>query len=212
MYPMCWETDSGRSCMPANRGMITDAMERQFLVLTLELEPGRSRTVSGEDSDPLAQLYRAHQELLWRLAARMTGDPASAEDLLQETFLRAALHRSRLPQAERSARAWLTQTLVNLCRDGFRRAAVRRRHQEEAGSGRTEAVQADPERLAAARQLMNAALNRLSARRRAVLVLRDLEGLTETRVAELLGIRAPTVRWHLAAARSQLRRRLEGRR
>ena len=74
----------------------------------------------------------------------------------------------------------------------------------------TGAVHADPEKLAAARQRMNAAMNRLSARKRAVLVLRDLEGLAEARVAELLGIRAPTVRWHLAAARKQLRQRLKG--
>ena len=189
--------------------MMADTMETRFLLLTGALDPGLTTTVSREDSDPLDRLYRGNQELLWRLALRMTGDPAGAEDLMQETFLRAALHRSRLPQAERAARAWLTQTLVNLCRDGFRRAAVRRRYREQVAAVDERTGQLDPERVAAARQRMNAAMNRLSPRRRAVLVLRDLEGLAESRVAELLGIRAPTVRWHLATARKQLRQHLE---
>lgn len=167
-----------------------------------------SEPLPMNDTDRLEGLFQRQHELVWRFALRMTGDPSLAEDLLQETFLRAALHRQRLPREEPAARAWLTRTLVNLCRDRARRHAVRQRHRERAAETSAGSSRQDPERLASARQNMLAALDDLSPRRRAVLVLRELEGLDEKRVAELLGLRPATIRWHLAAARQCLEAKL----
>ena len=162
--------------------------------------PSMAEPISDDDARRLELLFERNHELIWRFALRMTRDPADAEDLLQETFLRAATHRRRLPLPEPAARAWLTRTLVNMCRDRARRDTVRRRHRESVAA--TEVAHAsDPEQLTAARQRMGAALDGLPPRRRAVLVLRELDGLDEAQVAEVLGLRRATVRWHLAAAR-----------
>ena len=170
--------------------------------------PSRAEPISMDDASRLEGLFERHHELVWRFALRMTGDPAVADDLLQETFLRAANHRGRLPQPEPAARAWLTQTLVNLCHDRSRRQAVRDRHRDAAVDLATGGPSYDPERLASAKQRMTAAMNELPPRRRAVLVLRELEGLDEQEVGSRLGLRGATVRWHLAAARKHLRERL----
>ena len=202
---MCWaivdECSMSRWSMPIHAPM------RHMMILALESLSGPESAVM-DNATRLEQLFELHHELVWRFGLRMTGDPAEAEDLLQETFLRAAQNCQRLPEAPHSARAWLTQTLINLCRDRSRRMAVRRRYLAQTGSHPRPTGPDDPERLAASRQQVAGVVDALPARRRAVLVLRDLEGLPEERVAELLGMRRPTVRWHLAAARKALRRQL----
>ena len=57
-----------------------------------------------------------------------------------------------------------------------------------------------------ARMAVQAALGRLGARARAIVVLRELEGIEVAEIARMLGVARVTVRWHLAAARRKLRR------
>jgi RNA polymerase sigma-70 factor (ECF subfamily) len=160
---------------------------------------------STETSDELlGGLFDRHQERLYRLARRMSGDTETARDLVQETFLRAARRRS-LPAGESSREAWLVRVLVNLCRDRWRRRLVRRRHEHVLPAP---APEGDPESAAVARATVRAALGRLEPRRRVVLVLRELEGVPAARIARLLGLRPATVRWHLSVGRKELSRLL----
>ena len=63
-----------------------------------------------------------------------------------------------------------------------------------------------PEEAVAARDAVHAALAQLPAKRRAVVVLRELEDRDTADIATLLGMSAVTVRWHLSQGRQQLRR------
>jgi RNA polymerase sigma-70 factor (ECF subfamily) len=153
-------------------------------------------------SERLAALFDAHHQRLYRLARRLARDPEDARDLVQETFLRAARHVAALPAAEPGGEAWLVRVLVNLCRDRARRLGVRARAQAILQG--SDAEVSGPESAAVARATVAAALARLAPRRRAAVVLCELEGLPVARVARLLGVAQVTVRWHLAAARSQL--------
>jgi RNA polymerase sigma-70 factor (ECF subfamily) len=158
-----------------------------------------------ESSDELlAGLFNRHQDRLYRLARRLSGDAETARDLVQEAFLRAARSRS-LPAGEPGCEAWLVRVLVNLCRDRWRRRRVRRRHEDDLPAP---AATGDPESSAVARATVRAALARLKPRRRAVLVMHELEGLPAVRVARLLGLRPATVRWHLSVGRKELSRLL----
>jgi RNA polymerase sigma-70 factor (ECF subfamily) len=158
-----------------------------------------------ESSDELlAGLFNRHQDRLYRLAKRMSGDVETARDLVQETFLRAA-RRSSLPAQEPGREAWLVRVLVNLCRDRWRRREVRRRHEDDLPAP---PVSGNPESSAVARATVRAALARLKPRRRAVLVLCELEGIPPAQVARLLGLRSATVRWHLSVGRKELSRLL----
>jgi RNA polymerase sigma-70 factor (ECF subfamily) len=165
--------------------------------------PLTTRAILGHlpATERLARLFDAHQERLFRLALRLSADREEARDLVQETFLRAARRPSSLPDG--AEEPWLVRTLVNLCRDRFRRLGVRSRAHE---SLRREEETAHPEEAAVARATVRAALARLAPRRRAVIVLHELEGIPVREVARLLGIAEVTVRWHLLAARRELAR------
>ena len=152
-------------------------------------------------AERLAQLFDAHHERLYRLARRMTWEAEEARDLVQETFLRAALRPGRAPAGEPAGEAWLVKVLVNLCRDRFRRLAVRARVHDALGR---ESALSDPEPAVVARAAVQSALARLSPRRRAIVALHELEDLPVGQVARLLGLSQVTVRWHLAAARREL--------
>jgi RNA polymerase sigma-70 factor (ECF subfamily) len=189
--------------------LIREGMRALTLIPVLNLEydaPRLKGRVRVDDAIRVAALFDAHHLMLWRFALRMTSNPAVAEDLIQETFLRAIERINRLPESEVSARAWLCQTLVNLCRDRYRRRAVRERYKARI-PGVGERV-SDPEQVMAARQSFDRAIGELPARRRAILVLHELEGMDIGGVAAVLGLRPPTVRWHLAAARRHLERTL----
>lgn len=162
------------------------------------------RDLVGErmSSKRLADLFDAHYQRLYRLARRLSRDPEESRDLVQQAFLRAAHHAASIPDGA-GGEAWLVRVLVNLCRDGRRRRIVKDRAM---GRIPPATVSRGPDEAWAARQQVQAALARLSPRRRAVVVLRELEGRDAREVARLLGISQVTVRWHLASARREMKR------
>jgi RNA polymerase sigma-70 factor, ECF subfamily len=103
--------------------------------------------------------------------------------------------------------AWLVRVLVTLGRD--RRRRVRRR--PVAGAHEVPEHGHDPEPGLVAAAAVQAALGSLTARRRAVVVLHELEDLPVSEIARLLDVHAVTVRWHLSQARRELRARLSTR-
>ena len=88
-----------------------------------------SKTEVGLVDDPEAAmmrvLYDEHAAALWRYALRLTGDQARAEDVVQETLLRAWRHPEVTDEVERSARAWLFTVARNLIIDERRSARYR---------------------------------------------------------------------------------------
>jgi RNA polymerase sigma-70 factor (ECF subfamily) len=154
-------------------------------------------------TDRLGLLFDTHHQRLYRLARRMSRDRDEARDLVQEAFLRAARAPASIPAGATSEEAWLVRVLVNLCRDRWRRRAARNRlGASDEGLHAPAAV--NPENALVARSVIWHALRALPARRRAVVILYELEGATIEVIARLLGITRTTVRWHLAAGRRQL--------
>lgn len=156
-------------------------------------------------AERLARLFDTHQRRLFQLALRLSSDREEARDLVQETFLRAASQPRAVPDGE----AWLVRTLVNLCRDRYRRLAVRARARQELTREGREESRPHPEETHVARATVRAALDRLSPRRRAVIVLHEMEERPVRDVARLLGVTEVTVRWHLLAARRELAKVLQ---
>ena len=153
-------------------------------------------------TERLARLFDAHHERLFRLALRLAADREEARDLVQEAFLRAARKPSSVPDGDQPGEAWLVRTLVNLCKDRFRRVSVRSRVHSS-----MKQAEGDPRRVeneVIARTAVRAALGRLSPRRRAVIALHEIDGTPVREVARLLGISEVTVRWHLLSARREL--------
>jgi len=161
--------------------------------------------IAHEDGDArLGALFDHHHRRLYRLARRLTPSADDARDLVQDTFLRVAQSRVAVPAGESSEEAWLVRVLVNLCRDRWRAKARHARLDPKRPPSATSS--AHPEAALVARDTVWRALDALAPRRRAAIILHELEGLGVTDVARLLGISAVTVRWHLSRGRRDLAR------
>ena len=159
-------------------------------------------------TERIGDLFDAYHHRLYGLARRLCSDSEEARDLVQETFLRAARRPGSLPPDNDRAEGWLVRVLVNLCRDRYRRLAVRRRP-DVVHNLKQHPSPASPESQAVARASVQTALACLKPKRRAVIVLRELEGLPVAKVAQMLGMNPGTVRWHHSSGRRELARILQ---
>lgn len=149
----------------------------------------------------LALLFDTHHDRLYRLARRLSPSADHALDLVQDTFLRVAAAPLRIPAGGRAEEAYLVRVLVNIRKDQWRKERVRARHAERYG---TADCGASGEASLIAKGDIWRALDGLAPRRRAVLVMYELEGMAAGEIATLLGIAAVTVRWHLFRGRRDL--------
>jgi RNA polymerase sigma-70 factor (ECF subfamily) len=154
----------------------------------------------------LLGLFESHHRRLYVLARRLTSSPAEAEDVVQDTFLRVARSSTPVPQAPSEAEAWLVRILVNVCRDQWRVRAARRRLEALYDTRSWTPAPGDPEAALVAQTTIWSALAQLVPRRRAVIVLHELEGMDFPQIAHLLGISPVTVRWHVGRGRRELAR------
>jgi RNA polymerase sigma-70 factor (ECF subfamily) len=158
---------------------------------------------SESAADRLAALFDVYHQPLYRLARRLSRNGDEARDLVQETFLRAARSPGSIPREAPHDEAWLVRVLVNLCRDRWRQSATRRRLDETADPA-PPPQPIDVESAAIAHSVIWRALEALDPRRRAVIVMHELEGTSIDAIARMLGVTAVTVRWHLSRGRREL--------
>lgn len=177
---------------------------------------GEATAVFGADATPgvlpadrLAALFDAHHERLYRLARRLSRSADEGRDLMQDTFVRAARHVASVPEGAVGEEAWLVRVMINIARDRWRRTAARARH-GAASSGLHPLPAADPESALIARAVVWEALAALPPRRRAVIVMYELEGATIPAIAETLGVTQVTVRWHLSRGRREMALSIKG--
>jgi RNA polymerase sigma-70 factor (ECF subfamily) len=177
-----------------------------------------ARAATG-DAAALEELVMRHQERVYRLALRLTGDPSDAADVLQETFLSVCRHLDGFRGAARFS-TWLYRIAANAALM-HRRARARRPTESLErflpsfdGAGRhaatPEALQmvCHVEELLDRRLLAERAregLERLPEGHRAAFVLRDLEELPTAEVGEILGLAPAAVRQRVHRARLLLR-------
>lgn len=145
--------------------------------------------------------FVAESERLRRLAIFLTGEPERAADLAQETLVRTYRHWGRI-QGD-SPGPYARRILVNLVRSQHRRRLLERRHLESAAPP-ADAVPAQAERVADWLRI-SGALATLPPVRRAVVVLRFYEDLTEPEIARILDRPLGTVKSDLHRALAKLR-------
>jgi RNA polymerase sigma-70 factor (ECF subfamily) len=141
-------------------------------------------------------------EPLLRTATAILGNEADARDAVQETFVNAWRNFASLRDPERFD-AWLGRILINQCRMALRH---RGRVREIAITDSTDSPIDSPH---ASTSNFDAALNRLSADQRSLLVLHHLHGYDVREIAAWLGIPSGTVKWRLSRARRALAAELD---
>jgi len=153
-------------------------------------------------------LMRRHNQRIYRAARAIVRDPAEAEDVMQDAYVRAYENLSSFAGRATFA-TWLTKIAVH---EALARVRRRGRLVDAEDFMPTLASDApDPEQRASDRELgaaLEDAIDTLPDQFRAVFVLRDVEGLSTAETAECLGINEETAKTRLHRARTILRARL----
>jgi len=168
--------------------------------------------MSASSNIAFEKLVRPHFQRLYRLAWRLTGHKAEAEDLFQELLIKAYGKLDDLVKIDEPG-SWLSRVMYNLFIDERRRFARRRMHTVEegdmvgdglAGLPGADNPAADLDRLERVRSL-DSALSQLSDEHRLIVLLHDTEGYKLTEIQELMDIPVGTVKSRLHRARARLR-------
>ncbi|NJN19065.1 MAG: RNA polymerase sigma factor [Oscillochloris sp.] len=165
------------------------------------METGRLKEIQTEHE--ITRLYSDYATPLLRYLRRLTGNPETAEDLLQETFIKALRHLAQLNSSE-GERAWLFRIARNCAYDHFRRQ--RHRAGVALDSVPDDALASFPlEDLLEAAEPINAALARMPEAYRVPLMLHSHAGYPLEVIAQRFGLKLGTVKSRLSRARAQFR-------
>ena len=168
------------------------------------------------DSDAFRLLVDRHSRGVFRLAYRMTGSEQDAEDLVQETFLRAYRNLDSF-QERANFGTWLYRIAVNCSLDWLRK---RRPHEElneniepdfEGSEPLINSTGTNPDRMILqleVRERVKAALGDLSPVERAAFVLRHFEGMSIEEISGTLGLRSSAAKHSIFRAVRKMRRAL----
>jgi RNA polymerase sigma-70 factor (ECF subfamily) len=174
------------------------------------------------DSGAWAELVRTHHRRVYGLCYRFTGNPADAEDLTQDVFLKVYSNLSSFDTGRGSLQVWITTMTRNLLVDNFRRTRNQRATSSlDDGWESSEELQPiarliaggpSPHASAAQKELakmVQDALARVSVELREAVILRDLQDLDYKEIAQVLGIPEGTVKSRISRGRAELARLLE---
>jgi RNA polymerase sigma-70 factor (ECF subfamily) len=150
-----------------------------------------------------AAFYERSARSLWAYLARTSGDPALAEDLMQESFVRflcATRPPSHLAEGEVACRRYLFRIATNLMRDHWRRPhhASIEEVPENSLARSSDAAQAD------SKMMLGPALRQMRPRERQLLWLAHAEGYSHREIAEITGLGSASIRLLLFRARRKI--------
>jgi RNA polymerase sigma-70 factor (ECF subfamily) len=179
------------------------------------------RAFQGGDEKAFGVLVARHKDRLFNLCFWFLGDYHEADDVCQEVFIKIFQSLSGF-RFEASFAAWSYRVAVNACKNRVKSLAYRMKKwtdrlepktalaSEAAGGGRA-AHQPAPDSELERKELaeeVSRALNALAPEHRAVILLRDIEGLSYEEISQVTGVAAGTVKSRLARARGKVRKRL----
>ena len=182
------------------------------------------RQSQGGDTTAMERLILKYQNRIFNLILKMCGNPDDAAELTQETFVKVIESIDKF-KGRSSFYTWLFRIAVNLtlnyCQRHARIATRSLDADETEQDGAAESLlrdflsddrAADPATVAQSRELCDLAMEsllKLEEPQRAVVALRDIEGMNYNEIADVLNIEVGTVRSRLSRARSILREILE---
>ena len=168
-------------------------------------EPGDGRQPALDSDVALRRLFAEHGASVYRMARSVLRDPGLAEDVTQETFIRA-WQRYDSYRGEAPILHWLLRIAHNLAV-----STLRTIREESTDPGRLALRDpVSPDDVVEDRLLIDQALDALDPLSRAVVVLREVEQLTYAEISEVLQVPMPTVKTRLFRARGLLRSLKDG--
>jgi RNA polymerase sigma-70 factor (ECF subfamily) len=174
------------------------------------------RAVLAGDKEAYGALVRAHSATVFRVAFRIVGNEADAEEIVQEAFLRG-YQRLESYQQRSSFGTWIYRIAVNCALNRISRPGIHAEYQlgeesrPEEKTVQVAAQDADPERVLLSREISSAqeqAMQRLTPTEKGAFVLRHLEDRSTNEIAELLGVAPNAAKQAVFRAVQKLRREL----
>jgi RNA polymerase sigma-70 factor (ECF subfamily) len=194
---------------------------REAAALEIDWSQIVRRCMDG-DSSAWAELVRAQHRRVYGLCYRFTGNPADAEDLTQDVFLKIYTNLASFDTGRGSLNVWIATMTRNLLVDNFRRTRNQRATsslddgwesaEELKPIDRLTARGISPHESAASKELakmVQEALARVSVDLREAVILRDLQDMDYKEIACVLGIPEGTVKSRISRGRAELARLLE---
>ena len=170
-------------------------------------DPDEALLTQSRNGDPAAfeSLIRKHQRMIHSLTYRITGSLADADDLAQETFLRAYRQLGSYRAVSKFS-TWLYRIAINLCLNWRQREKLRVEvhanwAEMQSGAGAWESPPAGSE----LNGRLHAALLKLPGKQRAAIMLTIYDGLNHAEAAEVLGCSETTVSWRVFVARRKVK-------
>ncbi len=168
-------------------------------------ESGAGAQPAPDSNGALRRLFAEHGASVYRMARSVVRDPGLAEDVTQETFIRAWQQLDSY-RGEAPIRHWLLRIAHNVAV-----STLRTIREESTDPDRLPVREPSrPDDVVEGRLLIDAALGELDPLSRAVVVLREVEQLTYAEISDVLQVPLPTVKTRLFRARGQLRSRGTG--
>lgn len=166
----------------------------------------------AESSPSFEQLVYQNEKKITNLIYGMTGDYHLAQDLTQETFIKAFQAKDAFNERAKFS-TWLYRIAVNVVIDHQRKSCVRQENPAELAETDVKAGScSDPDHVCeknALRNILFNAISNLPKQQREVYVLREINGCSTKEVAEILECSVDLVKWRLHKARSLLRKTLQ---
>jgi RNA polymerase sigma-70 factor, ECF subfamily len=161
------------------------------------------------DTAAFSELYQRYRQAVYLLSYRVVRNQADADELLQESFIRAYRYLGRY-KSEYSFYTWLRTIVINLGRDWLRKRKVQQAGLESYAeeNPQTPRVVNKLDQMGD-RQLLDQAMDELSSQQRLSFVLFEVEGLTLEEISVQLNCSVGTIKTHLHRARNQLRKKLK---
>lgn len=179
------------------------------------------REASGGDPAAMERLLTRVQEVAWRFSVAVCGHADDAEDAMQEALLKTYRYTSSIREPE-AFRPWLHRTVKNACLMNRRKRVHEPPRLESLDQPHADRDRAafdppdpgkNPEQLAANSRLkgrLQQAMRGLPPSQRAIVFLREMQGLSTREVAHVMGISEDNVKTRLSRARKALQTALEG--
>jgi len=175
----------------------------------LEDETALVAQAQAGDEDASARLYNQYRRHVYRLALNLTHDRQEAEDVLQDTFLKAFVHLREFRKESRFS-TWLTRIAANEALARLRRRAAQKQRapwrSPEIGNRQDDAEEAY--RKLELQTILSKEIGKLAPASRMILVLRYQQGVSTEATARLLGLSIPAVKTRLLRARLKMRKGL----
>ncbi|AFM39443.1 RNA polymerase sigma factor, sigma-70 family [Desulfosporosinus acidiphilus SJ4] len=165
---------------------------------------------SAENQDSFEELISKNEDKILNLIYGMTGDYHLAQDLTQESFLKAFLSKQSF-NGQAKFSTWLYRIAVNTTIDYKRKSCVRKENSSEEIENINNTTEPDPDnkcQKTAMKEILFKAISQLPDQQREIFTLREINGCSTKEVAEILSISNELVKWRLHKARTMLRKSL----